>query len=778
MQPIRSDATQESTKTLIKDRFELVNLLGSGGMGSVYRALDRRKVEANDSDPYLAVKLLNDDFKQHPDAFISLQRESRKSQNLAHPNIVTVFDFDRDADLVFMTMEYLDGTPLDKLIRQNAGKGLEKERADNILRDITSALMHAHSQRIVHSDFKPGNIFVTKKKGAKVFDFGIARAVSGGLAEASGEKTQFDAGTLGALTPAYASLEMLKGEEPSESDDVYALGCVAYELYAGRHPFNKVPADKAKAQRLKPKRLKSLTRRQWRALEGALAFERQERIQDAAEFMRLFFGRNRAAWLVAGIAAFFSVVLGVSFYFQYQEQRQVDQAYKAELEQKLQQELLVSRIADKKQAIDRLIQQAALSVDWERDLRGELKELAALGSNEAYIDEAQSRIASLFFTAAREYIAAGELENGERALTRADGWNTADAAQFIEIKRALASEKAKLEARLLAEQQAEIARIAAEERAKARAERERKMAIHNQQVEAIIGKLERQLRCGFGLNVTGDIAGTLSEMRTLDSKKAQKLEPIVASELASCFGRLARENPKRTAALLVQAQTLLPGQEALSRFKIDYCGHLEPGTGGRGLRYSCADPLPGGGSGPALVSVAGESRQVISMGRYEITWGDVRPWCSRSGVCGEGVKTASSAMPATGLPVEAINGYLAWLSQETGYRYRLPSYREWFGAASANGEREQPDRNCYLKYGGIEKGGELVAANAGSSNANGLINHVGNAAELVLDGNELLAVGGSFLDAMSSCLATTKQRFDARNNEEVGFRVVREAPRN
>ena len=211
-------------RQVIKGRFELVSLLGAGGMGAVYKALDRRKVEASDSDPYVAVKLLNDEFRQHPDAFISLQRESRKSQTLAHPNIVTVYDFDRDKNTVFMTMEFLEGFPLDELLRQFP-HGMEQEEANSILKDISNALIYAHSHNIIHSDFKPGNIFVTKKKGTKVFDFGIARAVSeGSAAHTAGEKTIFDAGTLGALTPAYASNEMLRGAEPSESDDVYALG--------------------------------------------------------------------------------------------------------------------------------------------------------------------------------------------------------------------------------------------------------------------------------------------------------------------------------------------------------------------------------------------------------------------------------------------------------------------------------------------------------------------------------------------------------------------------
>ncbi|MBB3168787.1 bifunctional serine/threonine-protein kinase/formylglycine-generating enzyme family protein [Simiduia aestuariiviva] len=775
--PLAASNPSEARRTLIKDRFELVNLLGSGGMGSVYRALDRRKVEASDSDPYVAVKLLNDDFRQHPDAFISLQRESRKSQNLAHPNIVTVFDFDRDADLVFMTMEYLDGTPLDKLIRQNAGSGLEKERAEAILKDITSALMHAHSQRIVHSDFKPGNIFVTKNKGAKVFDFGIARAVSGELGESASDKTLFDAGSLGALTPAYASLEMIKGEEPCQSDDVYALGCVAYEMYAGRHPFNKTPADKACEQKLKPKRLKGITRRQWRALEAALAFRREDRVQDAAEFMRLFFGRNRAFWVASGVVLFSLVVMGSAFFAQYQEQKEVDQAYKAELEEKLQKELVLSRVADKKQAIERLIAQAVLSVDWERDLRNELRELKELSPGDGYPAGAETRIAGLFYLAAKEYIAAGELENAEITVRRADGWGVANAERFADVRRTLNAEKSKLIARLEEERKQEAMRIAAEERARIKAEQLKQQRAHEQKVNALVSTLERQLRCGFGMDIGRGMAASLQEMSLLDADKYQILKPIVAKEIASCLVKLSKENPRRSHALLVSAQQLLPNQPALAHMKIDFCGHLEPGSGGKGDRYTCADPLLSGGVGPVLVRVGGESRNSIAIGKFEVSWSEFMVWCNAVGSCSDAQVTGNGNLPVTGISVEQAREYTAWLSDQTGYNYRLPTYREWFGAAGANGEREQPDRNCYLKYGGIEKGGELIAANAGIANRNGLVNHVGNASEMVREGDELLAVGGSYMDSMSGCLATTKKRYDVRQNYDVGFRVVRDSNR-
>ncbi|MCW8988392.1 MAG: serine/threonine protein kinase, partial [Gammaproteobacteria bacterium] len=242
-----TDTSSVAAHQILKDRFLLEKVLGVGGMGIVYKAKDRLKVEAQDRDPYVAIKVLSEEFKSHPEAFISLQRESRKSQRIAHPNTVKVYDFDRDGDTVFMTMEYMDGKPLDQLIRQYKATGLPRDDGWEIIDGMCSALIHAHAENIVHSDFKPGNVFITGNSMAKIFDFGIARAVANvdGLETKTGDKTVFDAGNLGALTPAYASLEMLEGKTPDVRDDIYALGCVIYEILTGEHPYNKVPADEA-----------------------------------------------------------------------------------------------------------------------------------------------------------------------------------------------------------------------------------------------------------------------------------------------------------------------------------------------------------------------------------------------------------------------------------------------------------------------------------------------------------------------------------------------------
>ena len=278
--------------TLINQRFVVEKILGRGGMGVVYRALDRRKQEAKDRKPHVAIKVLSDSFRKHPASFIALQREARKSQELAHPNVITVYDFDRDGDIVYITMEELSGTPLDKYIRENPS-GLPLCEANNIIKGIAQGLAYAHSKSIVHSDLKPGNIFVTKDGNVKILDFGIARAVSNMSEQASGEQTLFDASLLGGLTPAYASFEMFEGHEPDTSDDIYALGLIAYEVLTGEHPFQRDHATKVSASNKKPERIKDIPGHQWRTIAASLELTREKRIDNAANFLKKYEGISK-----------------------------------------------------------------------------------------------------------------------------------------------------------------------------------------------------------------------------------------------------------------------------------------------------------------------------------------------------------------------------------------------------------------------------------------------------------------------------------------------------
>ena len=304
--------------SVIKKRFVLEKVLGKGGMGLVFGAIDRRKEEARDPNPRVALKVLNADFQRHPQAFMALQREARKAQTLAHPNVVTVFDFDRDGDAVYMTMELLQGRSLDSMTREARGKGIKRDVALPIIRGIAEGLAYAHRKGIVHSDLKPGNVFITEEEGAaKILDFGIARAVPSMNTEAS--RDVFDAGSLGAYTEAYATDEMIDGVDPHPADDMYALGIIAYELLTGFHPYSRHSAPAARKLGLKPDPLKGLKRKEAKAIERCLSFDRKKRPQNAGDFLKLFRGVTALQKATIAVAAVLALVAGYQYYQYYVE---------------------------------------------------------------------------------------------------------------------------------------------------------------------------------------------------------------------------------------------------------------------------------------------------------------------------------------------------------------------------------------------------------------------------------------------------------------------------
>ncbi|MEO8411607.1 MAG: serine/threonine-protein kinase, partial [Propionivibrio sp.] len=291
----------------LNGRFVLEECLGFGGMGTVYKALDLRKQEASDRKPYIAIKVLNVQFRGHPKSLIALQREAKKAQALAHPNIVTVYDFDRDESVVYLTMELLTGRPLRQLLRAANFKGMPYAKALPIVTGIAKALAYAHERGFVHCDLKPANVFLTDSDEVKVIDFGISRVFR--KPEEDVEATVFDAGSLGGLTPTYASAEMLEHRDPDPRDDIYALGCITYELLTGQHPFNRLPATQARSSKIKAQRPNNLGRRQWRALREALSFVRENRTPTVPQFLRGFSGERRAVEYVVMTVSVLAAVL-------------------------------------------------------------------------------------------------------------------------------------------------------------------------------------------------------------------------------------------------------------------------------------------------------------------------------------------------------------------------------------------------------------------------------------------------------------------------------------
>ncbi|NJD07333.1 MAG: DUF4384 domain-containing protein [Methylococcaceae bacterium] len=326
--PTDGDAEYPAVGALLKGRFRLEEELGRGGMGIVYKALDFRREEARDREPYVAVKILNPDLMGDPQFLIALQRECKRSQNLPHPNIITVFDFDRDGHNIFMTMEYLEGKPLKQVIQERR-TGVSLAEAWPWIKGMGEALAFAHANGIVHSDFKPGNVYLSRN-GVKVLDFGLASLVS---KNQDHDRTLVDARALGAYTPCYASLETLANEPADPADDLYAFGCTVYELLTGKHPYHRLTALQARDAGLRPKRVAGLNNRQWRALEQALALHRRERNKISVSGLSAELDPNRQAnrsALIAGLASVAAMAAGGVWLFWPSSQQSVQTAGRQE----------------------------------------------------------------------------------------------------------------------------------------------------------------------------------------------------------------------------------------------------------------------------------------------------------------------------------------------------------------------------------------------------------------------------------------------------------------
>ncbi|GLC96148.1 hypothetical protein Tamer19_55570 [Cupriavidus sp. TA19] len=302
----------------LNGRFVLEECLGVGGMGTVYKALDLRKLEASDRKPYIAIKVLNLQFSGHPKSLIALQREARKAQTLAHRNIVTVYDFDRDGPVVFLTMEYLSGNSLNHVLKAPGFSGMPMARAMPIINGMGNALAYAHERGFVHCDFKPANVFLTDSGEVKVIDFGIARGFLPPADES--DRTVFDPGSLGGMTPAYASPEMFEHREPDPRDDIYALACVTYELVTGKHPYQRMSANQAREAGVKPLQPPQLSRTQWKTLRESLSLDRATRTPTVARFLHGMSAvpattpSQRSPMMLGGVAAVLAGVSAIGYY--------------------------------------------------------------------------------------------------------------------------------------------------------------------------------------------------------------------------------------------------------------------------------------------------------------------------------------------------------------------------------------------------------------------------------------------------------------------------------
>jgi predicted Ser/Thr protein kinase len=297
---------------ILQGRFSLVELIGDGGMSRVFKAIDLRRVEAGASDPHVAVKVLTEPFNEYFGSLAALQREAHKLENLTHANIVRVMDCDRDGQTVFMTMEYLAGESLQKKMRSRGASRIDQPTAEAIVMAVARALQYAHGNHIVHGDLKPGNVIITDGGEVKVIDFGMARFIPRPGTVPERANLRRDASPK-AVTPRYASPQMMAGEDSEPADDVYALACIAYEVLSGKHPFGRETNPGERDPQSRPPRPPGLAVPQYQALVRALAFERKDRTPTVQQFVDEYAAAPRMRllkrWLWIGLALAAAAIL-------------------------------------------------------------------------------------------------------------------------------------------------------------------------------------------------------------------------------------------------------------------------------------------------------------------------------------------------------------------------------------------------------------------------------------------------------------------------------------
>jgi len=282
-----------SAGDLLRNRYRLNRVLGRGGMGTVFEATDLFQADVPGVDPRLAIKVLHTQVTQRPRLLAELQREFRNTQSLSHPHIVRVFEFDRDGEVAFFTMELLSGALLSAVLHARAARPLPRAHALTIIRDIGRALSHAHSRGVLHGDLTPHNIFLTNSGEVRVLDFGAShRFPSDPWIGPADPPPHF-------ATREFASCQLLEGHPPEWRDDIYAFACVAYILLTGEYPFRGMTALEARAAHKRPRRPRGLSAAQWRLLRDGLAWDRDSRPADLEAWLARWDFREAGARLPA-----------------------------------------------------------------------------------------------------------------------------------------------------------------------------------------------------------------------------------------------------------------------------------------------------------------------------------------------------------------------------------------------------------------------------------------------------------------------------------------------
>ena len=254
---------------ILRSRYVLQEIIGGGGTSIVFRAQDLLRGHA------VAVKLLPEHGRSDPSRLRRLQYEFLKLQSLSHPGIVRVFEFDRDGDVWFISMELVAGLT----VKSWLATPRSYPHALKLVASCCSALEYAHSVGVLHGDVKPTNVMVSPDGTARLIDFGSASTP--GTESSAGSQPMLPA------TPCFASPQILAGGCPEQRDDIYSLACLTYSvLSGGRHPFGGRPSFERGRAKCSPTYVRAIPPELFEVIERSLSADRERRAASAGEFLR------------------------------------------------------------------------------------------------------------------------------------------------------------------------------------------------------------------------------------------------------------------------------------------------------------------------------------------------------------------------------------------------------------------------------------------------------------------------------------------------------------
>ncbi|MBL4867883.1 MAG: protein kinase [Pseudomonadales bacterium] len=806
-------------------------------MGVVYKAKDRRQEEAGELDPFIALKVLNPEFRDDPKFLIALQQETKKTQLLSHHNIVNVYDFDRDGDIVFMTMELLKGQSLDELIQDN-GLPTTQEALFNIIRGMAHGLEYAHANGIVHSDFKPSNIFIENNGSVKIFDFGIARALDK-KQESNARSTRFESIELTALTPLYASISMLEGKPVRKEDDYYGLGCVAYMVLAKQHPYSRKNAKEVLECNLSVKRIEQLSRHQWQSLCGMIDVSGDP--EGALDrMMNAFFPQplgKTTLYRISFLTLVPALIVVLSMGNVWTQNRAA-------------MESIVVKMSDAEiTATELLVALTALSMDRREyvinEMRGslltyyqravsELSDLKRENYDLLLANQLIGGLENIFVDSARVTTMKAKLVvvqnkalqqlKPKYAQLRYDQiyWNPSgdwDIAKAVALIR-----KTKNAVSFLEESQVRNGyiryikeRIFYDDLVSANAAISKAKALYPN--DKILNKLSTDIEHSMAvqpasadvnlhsenifklnqkkLKITDGIHKQIQQMvsrhlsRRSPSNKAianfmvelKKIAPLeyvsvkkgVEMQLAESLEENDTLPEQQRESAVELARMVLPKQYKASSHKIVKRINCPVGLAGKGKesRYRCRDKIKGMHLAPLLVVIPGNKPRES----FAMSRNEITAR-EYSDYCRSDKMCKlggdTSDLPKTNLSLRQIKDYIVWLSNQTGEQYRLPTNAEWTRAAAMSDLVKVKDHNCHvLKNGKVIRGSSLRKANTGYEDAYGLQNMIGNTAEVTQDKRGVWIRGGSYETRFSLCDSTVKSNFDGFAKADVGFRLLR-----